>query len=692
MTAGARAAWPEERRFARVGRDRTQLYFDQRREEALDALAHPRVGDAGTLAVANWLRRQRDARSRLPDRNNIGEALVLALELAGLPADAASLREEGASRGGLDDVSRAEAALAARAALLLLQAETDEASWDLVSALRHRGSRLPPAVDQALREALEEEGFRERFLALAEELVSAAVASPTRGVLTGERETWSRLIEDWQREPNLRELWFGLRGMDYARYLGPEVEVLREVARLSPMRFTAMLERFDNPYQVWSALEATGGAASFQAWHALVEVAPLAFRPDGSWNGSVILPLLLVIAAQAVARGAAPVVRLETPEETRVASVDVTDAAEGVAAVLIARSDGSAAALRWAAWLARGMMSAAMDGPPVPNDARDRAFTPWQMLLALAQRAGANAWTSLSPGDLPDEELWFNLMAKVVSLPQEPTSATGYAELLDAFTVQWPTGDDPEAWHGEAGDRLRATSRVVRTFARQPTTLGVRILAIPLTMAPAPCATWADLWRRCLVLREVTEFAEPRLWSSSADDDTPQSATELTWLVLDLGLCVLEQVADERIAVPYDRGAVSGELVSLLWDGISEMLAIDRFAGGERDRARRHLVVRRAFFAADQDGMNGPQIIPGGARPSLAAMLRSMAAIERPFFSTLTALLDAGLPASTLLPALSDGSIDLASSLDAAERANAADERRPAIAPHALDRLRGILR
>ncbi|TCM51124.1 hypothetical protein C8J36_110131 [Rhizobium sp. PP-F2F-G48] len=687
MTSETSAAWPEERRLAREGPDRTLTYFTQIREEVLDALAHPWVSEEANKAIVNWLRNQRDAETRLPDRHNLGEALVLALEQAGLPADASNLMDSSSDEEVYDDVAPAVAASVARAAILLLRGEPDQQSWKVVSNLRQCGNRLAPALDELLEQALAESSFRNRFFQLAESLVSTAAAAPERQVLAGEQEALTTLIQDWRDKRVLLDLWFGLRELDYVHYFGSEGEVLRQVARLDPSRFVSILGHFDNPYQVWAAINDTRAATRFEEWRALVDAAPIAFGSDGSWNGSAILPLLLVVAGQAVAQGAAPFARYETATAAQEGGREVTEAAEAVAAALFARVDGPPAALRWAAWLARSIASASAEGPPVPTDARDRAFTSWQLLSAVAQHAGPKTWASSEPPNLPAEEVWFSLMAKVVAVEQSPASAPDYANLLSAFMAPWPE-DDPEAWQGKPGARLRAESGVVRTFARQPTTLGIRILALPLTMSEDPVAALIELWRRASVLREAVEFGELRLSASSEDDDPRRAAAELCWLTVDLGLCVIDQIADDRIAVAYEQGAAVSRLIALLWESVSEMIAIDRFGGETWDRARRHLVLRRALFAIDGDEGLGPRVISAESLPTLAGMLRTMAAPERPFFSSLVALLDAGLTVATLRSVLAESAIDLAALLDAAERANSIDERRPMIAANDLQRLR----
>ncbi len=131
-------------------------------------------------------------------------------------------------------------------------------------------------------------------------------------------------------------------------------------------------------------------------------------------------------------------------------------------------------------------------------------------------------------------------------------------------------------------------------------------------------------------------------------------------------------------------------LVPFLWNSIAEMLAIDRFGSEKLELARRHLVVRRALFGVDSEVEGWPSIIHAGTFPTLADMLGTIAALDRPFFSALAALLDAGLPVDKLRSILSEGSVDLKALLDDAIRANEIDSRRPMISPNEIEQLRQI--
>jgi hypothetical protein len=689
MTTELSAAWPEERR-AQAAPTPTQAYLDQLREEALDALRHSRFGQAAVTSVAAWLRAVRDADERLPGRGDLGEALVQALDSSRLRADAATLREELDRSADDHDVAPAVAALAALGALSLLRHETVERSWRVVSNLRRYDNRLRPAMNAALAAALrDEQDFKERFFDLAEHFVTAAIQAPERQVMAHERDMYARVLEDWNNGPALQELWAGLRGLDYVHHLSEANEVLAEVARLDPPRFVDLLQRFDNPYSVASAIERTAAARHFEVWRSFVEATPVAFQPDGSWTGSVILPLLLVVAAQAVARGGAPFVHHQTAGEAEAAGTEMAQSAEQIAAILLAREDGPPAALRWAARLAREVMGASADGPALPTDARGRAFAPWRILIAIAQRAGFDTWRTLVPPDMPAEEAWFSLMAKAVAAPQTSASTQIHMDLFDTFAAAWPDSDAPEAWQGAPGASLRQYGGVVSTFGRQPSNLGVRLLAIPMTLGPDPAAAWASLWRRCAVLREAVEFAEPRLAVSSSDD-RPWAPAELCWLIVNLGLGSIDQIVDERIDLPYDRGPMLSALLPQLWDASAEMLAIDRFGRETWDRARRHLAIRRGLFAADRASGSGPRIIPAEAQPTLAEMLRVTAGAEPAFFTLLGNLLDAGIEAGALGSALTEAGVDLDHLLDAAERISAVDERRSVVGPHEAERLRRL--
>ncbi|WP_271099508.1 hypothetical protein, partial [Enterococcus faecalis] len=89
-------------------------------------------------------------------------------------------------------------------------------------------------------------------------------------------------------------------------------------SEIAPEIFHQLLGCSTNPFLVNSALLSAGiGAFSprFRQWEDSVRAAPAAFDPDGKWNGSVVLPLLLVHARNALLQPGKQTPRYEADEE-----------------------------------------------------------------------------------------------------------------------------------------------------------------------------------------------------------------------------------------------------------------------------------------------------------------------------------------------------------------------------------------
>ncbi len=163
----------------------------------------------------------------------------------------------------------------------------------------------------------------------------------------------------------------------------------------------------------------------------------------------MILPLLLVVAGNAIAHGAAPFVRHETPEDAQEAGRDIAEAAEAVGVYSPSKGRRSG----------RGVALGHLVGPwrckrfgGRATDSKRRSRQCVRAVSASIHNRAASWIKSLvvhfSAGSALDE-VWFSLMAKVVSVQQSPTSLQIYDDLLTSFMSAWP--DDKPKRGGALG-------------------------------------------------------------------------------------------------------------------------------------------------------------------------------------------------------------------------------------------------
>ncbi|MDZ7641452.1 MAG: hypothetical protein U5J62_05440 [Desulfurivibrio sp.] len=89
----------------------------------------------------------------------------------------------------------------------------------------------------------------------------------------------------------------------------------------------------------------------------MIAAAPIAFENDGKWNGSVLVPLLLVDARNQLFHVRPDFRTLDvTPGDLDEIKWEITNTAELIAGTLAERQDASAIFSRWASWLMRQIL------------------------------------------------------------------------------------------------------------------------------------------------------------------------------------------------------------------------------------------------------------------------------------------------------------------------------------------------
>jgi hypothetical protein len=115
-----------------------------------------------------------------------------------------------------------------------------------------------------------------------------------------------------------------------------------------------LLDRFDNPYQIWAVLSGWGGLGldrSFSTWSEMFRHAQPSFEEDGTWTRRTLEPLLLAIAADAIGQARLP---KDTPDDLVVArGEELNLLLAEISKVIGQKQGGSSLGLRWGAWLFR---------------------------------------------------------------------------------------------------------------------------------------------------------------------------------------------------------------------------------------------------------------------------------------------------------------------------------------------------
>jgi len=563
-------------------------------------------------------------------------------------------------------------ALVGEALAVVLLRRTERRVW---SAIEKLTSELDGTL-QSLRATLqtsyrEDEQFKHRFDALAEAIVSDSLTRPAVNVAERDFDSMVALIDQWRKAGNLRSVWSGLPQMRHTTYRS-EISVLAHIyLALDPARLAQLLDRFDNPYQIWSVLTGfwnLGLDRKFSAWSAVFRHADPSFREDGTWTKKTLELLLLVVAQDALRHARLRQDANDDLVAERQEELNVLTAA--ISGMVAEKPKGSSLALRWSAWLVRVTVGGASSNEgSYPRDLRQAVTPLWCMLQALARSRSAESWTNIPALDAAPEEVLCILSAKILAASEGRSTLPDAEPLLRCFPVT------PEDFLGSGGATTRALVRMFSSYGARPDALKYRILGL-LCFKSDPVAFYRELWRRTLTLRELAEH-----WQVGDQNDGRMEAKEPLAMAAAIGITALDYYADARTTDNTNfvrTPAQFDELFRLVYDALRELRAIELFNQPFWTNAYQHLLVRRALYenARVRDVVIAAPLVPD-AEPTLAMMLANIAGVTPIFFDGLDSLTRNGVSVESVAAMLRWANIDLAAYVDGARRLNEIDERHP---------------
>lgn len=532
--------------------------------------------------------------------------------------------------------------------------------------------------------AKNDETLRECILRVAGDVVAEARRSPGRGVNARERERYIAMLDAWKAEPNLQDIWWGLRGSDHFLDVGDDDGMLAIVADLDMASFMGHVAAFDQPYSVQHALLAAGASRSMSRWRQMLCAAPGAFEPDGSWNGSAVVPLLLVIARDQLRDGYHDAQRRAAIGGTA-SNADTDRLAKAITEALARRPDAGPTARRWSAWLFRQVLTRLSEEETArAPDAGTRAYPEAQLIGSLAAAVPPEIWQLPEPGDCELWEPWCDRGARVTA------ALSGRAEMPEAssFLSEWGlTIDDV---YGRRGAMLAERASMFLTFGRRSDAYGTLLLALPLMETDDPGAAWSRFWKDCDGIRERIEFDDYAAAEETAERLNPSAARELMQLAFGIGLAVLDQLA----LVPGGEhgkktAGVEAQFAALL-AAMREMTAIDKFSTAFWSSALQHLVIRRAIWGDADPAQSGNRAFSNDFKPGLAELLGDAAGDHELICILIDVLLRNKVPLPVVAAAVRSAKIDLGSYLVHLERLITIGDRRLAISKDHITSVKAV--
>ena len=662
MSDIAAPRWPQE---AHPRRDEAQIYRQRVAERALAQFKEASWRQSAVSEACQIFERLSGTSSN--GEETAPQAIIDALLAANLiPASDAGSAESDAPTNNLVFGS-----LIGEAAALFLYRRTDRIAWTAVNGVLSNFDGMLTSFRMCLHSPFQnDQSFRERFNALADAVVADNLVRPALTTKGRDSDIFLSLLEQWRKSPELRSVWSGLPGMRHS-YYPSEVDVLSNIyLELDTGRLAELLDRFDNPYQVWTVL--TGFAwlgldRNFVAWTELFRHAAPSFTDDGSWNKRSLEPLLLVIAQDALRHARLPKDAAEDLVSARQVEFNCLTAAIGK--LIAEKPHGSSLALRWGAWLFRLSAGGTNDEEPYPQDLRQGITPLWRMLEALARSDAAKSWNSIPVPDAAFEEVLSLLAAKIVAANERNSMYPGAEPLLRCLP------EAPENFLGDSGRGTRELTRLFSSYGARPDGLKYRTFSL-LMLQGNPVSLYRDLWRRTLTLRELAEH-----WQAGEQNDGRMDAKQVLGMVLSIGLTTLDYYADTRSITDLNSPREPdqfGELFALVYDGLREVQAIELFNQPFWTNLYMHLLVRRALYEnAHVEKVVVAAPLSPDTEPTLSTMLTNIAGVAPIFFDGLDSLIRNSIPIERVANALQSENINLGTIVEAARRLNEIDERHP---------------
>jgi len=562
--------------------------------------------------------------------------------------------------------------LVAEASAALLHRRTDRRVWNMIEELVHDLHGMLPALRATLRTFFRnDEKFKVCFNGLAGAILSDSLTNPATNAGRRGFDSMSALVEHWRRAPDLRSVWSGLPRMRHTAYRS-ELSVLAHIyLAVDPACLVQFLERFDNPYQIWSVLTGPWGLGlerEFSAWSAVFKHTRPSFGLDGSWTKRTLELLLLVVAQDAIQQARLPQASDDNLVSERQQELNALVGA--ISGLVAEKTQGSPLALRWSAWLVRATIgSTSSSEEHYPRDLRQATTPLWCMLQALTQSSAAEHWNSIEARDAVPEEVLCLLSAKVLAASEGRSSLPDVEPLLRCLPAK------PEDFLGSRGTATRDLVRMYWSYGARPDALKYRVLSL-LFFKGDPVASYCDFWRRTLTLRELAEH-----WQAGDENDGRMEAKEALAMAIAIGINVLDCYADAQTT---NNGKLLrtreqfGELFRTVYDALRELRAIELFNEPFWTTAYQHLLVRRALYENARTGdivVTAP--LAPDAEPSVPSMLANIATVAPIFFDALDSLIRNGLSVDAVADIVRSASIDLATYVDSADRLNEMDDRIP---------------
>lgn len=494
-------------------------------------------------------------------------------------------------------------------------------------------------------------------------------------------DSWGKL------QGKLEEIWWGLRDWSgFINYQG-ELPLFQVFYKLEPDEFIRTISRSANPYLVSALLFVAGiGAFSprFSEWKRMIAAAPVAFEHDGSWNGSVLVPLLLVDARSQLLNVRSDLQNLDiTTGDYDKIEQEIISTAELIAGTLAERQDVAAIFSRWTSWLMRQILG---QTEKEIASVKSSAFADNALVDAIGRKLGNRLLPQSAPNDAPLWEAWCYRCA-LASFAYD-----GHIQVpaWEVFGNEWCLS--PEDWVGDRGRYLRGHASLITTLNKEMPGVAANLLAYPIAQSCSPVEAWIRLWNDAIVLREIVEFGD----SDSVKDEysSRSEAGRLLLLLFNIGLAIFDQSSARSADNNSPEARSLASLFKSLNSAANEMRGIDRTLNHDKWLvAVQHLAVRRMIWeltSSDESASRNFQIFRSDDNPTVSEILIEANSDVIEMVAILQSLL-LNVPELKLKAALNSASIDVSGIVQSIRTLNECHPRKYPVDEAQLKKLRALI-
>lgn len=487
-----------------------------------------------------------------------------------------------------------------------------------------------------------------------------------------------KLLEEYGVDPahptTLDEIWYGHTResrVDSSSWAWVELQ-----AKLDHNKLFEWMNSTQSLVLINRVLDSPEFSRNYDLWERFTLRSQPSFQSDGSWNGALLLPSLLIHGSMklihiADGHGHPPSVSEPHVEFLLASFVDT----------VAKRSDFEGLFKRWGTWLTRQYLNF-----PDNNSGQKRSLSSQDILWALADKLPLPCSPTVSEQLNFSWEPWVyqSMLALLHSNQPDRFPAPDVRDFINEWNLT------PTEWNSSKGQSIR--SHVSEYHTTQPNSYACRVLGYSVALSDNFTSHWLNMWNSSVVLREILEY---RPIYRISEEWQPSDASELMRTLVDLGLGILDCTANAQETLNPEILKQSAALFQALWEATTEMLSIDFYGKDFWPIMQQHLVIRRLQWTVEARNANDDHFstyLDQTTYPTSREIMALVSSNSCSFITLLPMLVQNKVPKQVLKDLLNQAEIDLVSLASSAARYHSGPEMKFKIYPSHVNLIEELAR